>query len=109
MNIDFEITGKIAKRNDRKLEVRIYFDGVLADNFELDLINKVVTVYPTHKAFRGGETHYTEFEDLTLLMKSLGLDVPESYVKHWTPKIGEGYFYEKIKKIDMEEHQLFLK
>lgn len=93
MNIDFEITGKIAKRNDRELEVRIYFDGVLADNFELDLINKVVTVYPTHKAFRGGETHYTEFENLTLLMKSLGLDVPESYVKHWTPKIGEGYFY----------------
>ena len=34
MNIDFEITGKIAKRNDRELEVRIYFDGVLADNFE---------------------------------------------------------------------------
>lgn len=93
MNIDFEITGKIAKRNDRELEVRIYFDGVLADNFELDLINKVVTVYPTHIAFRGGETHYTEFENLTLLMKSLGLDVPESYVKHWTPKIGEGYFY----------------
>ena len=93
MNIDFEITGKIAKRNDRELEVRIYFDGVLADNFELDLINKVVTVYPTHKAFRGGETHYTEFENLTLLMKSLGLDVPESYVKHWTPRFYNYYFY----------------
>ena len=35
----------------------------------------------------------TEYLDYMKLIADLGLEIPKSIKKYWTPKIGEGYFY----------------
>ena len=35
----------------------------------------------------------TEYLDYMKLIEELGLKIPKSYRRHWTPKTGEDYFY----------------
>ena len=92
MKIENEVTGEIVVRNASYIRVGIYLGGEKIDRFGIYLNEESIEDYLEHNTdkFLGVENTY---EGYAQLVKDLGLEIPESYIKHWTPKFGEDYFY----------------
>ena len=62
------------------------------DSFGVDTLTKESTIH-----LRKGTAYILNvsntYEDYMKLIEELELERPEQYIKHWTPKIGEDYFY----------------
>ena len=92
MKIENEVTGKIVVRNATYIRVEIYLRGEKIDRFGIYLNNESVEDYLEHNTdkFLGVKNTY---EGYAQLVKDLGLEIPESYKKHWIPKTEQKHYY----------------
>ena len=95
MKIENEVTGEISERLNNTIRVDIYLRGEKIDDFGIYLNRELISDYLEHNTdrFLGVENTY---EGYVQLVKDLGLEIPESYKKHWTPTLKVstlGYYF----------------
>ena len=103
MKIENEVTGEISERLNNIIRVDIYLRGEKIDDFGIYLNRELISDYLEHNTdrFLGVENTY---EGYVQLVKDLGLEIPESYKKHWTPTLKDGtlwcYFVNSVGEIE---------
>ena len=94
MKIENEITGEIAEVKESYVGIRLHicsFDDII-DYFAVDIEEKeIITKLNTITKIILKIEH--TFEDYMKLIADLGLEIPESYKKHWTPKTEQEHYY----------------
>ena len=93
MKIENEVTGEIAEVIESYVGIRLHicsFDGI-TDFFAVDTKEKeiITRLNATTKILLKIEHTY---EDYMTLIADLGLEIPESYKKHWTPAEEWSYY-----------------
>ena len=94
MKLEYEITGilRVVEKETWNV-VDLFSNDVKLGEFVFNPKHKSINVELSKNTGKILGINVTEYLDYMKLIADLGLDVPESYVKHWTPKIGEDYFY----------------
>ena len=92
MRLDWEIKGEIKEVKKGYTAVRLYIGEDITDFFAVDIEEKEIltTLNTVPKIILKVEN---KFEDYMKLITDLGLEIPSTYKRHWTPKTGEDYFY----------------
>ena len=94
MKIENEVTGEIVEVKEGYIGISLHicsFDDII-DYFAVDIEEKeIITKLNTITKIILKIEH--TYEDYMKLIEDLGLEIPGSYKKHWTPKTGEDYFY----------------
>ena len=94
MKIENEITGEIADVTGSYVGIRLHicsFDGI-TDFFAVDIEEKGILTRLNATTRILLNIEHT-FEDYMNLIADLGLEIPESYKKHWTPKDNDTYYF----------------
>ena len=94
MKIENEITGHVKIHTSSRLQIELWIKDEQVDFFTLDLEAETVEIHAEKSTgvllgMRG------VYEDYMKLIADLGLEIPKSYKKHWTPTLKEstlGYF-----------------
>ncbi len=105
MKIENEITGEIAEVKASYVGIRLHicsFDDII-DYFAVDIEEKeIITKLNTITKILLKIEH--TFEDYMKLITDLGLEIPESYKKHWKPTLKDGtlwcYFVNSVGEIE---------
>ncbi len=91
MKIENEVIGKITNSaRGTEIGISLYIGSEVLDYFALDISRKyiITKLKPTTKSLLSiGDT----YKDCIQLIKDLGLELSESYKRHWKPKINEKY------------------
>ena len=92
MKKNIEITGEIADVTGSYVGISLHICSDIKDFFAVDTKEKEITtrMNATTKILLNIEHTY---EDYMTLITDLGLEIPPTYKRHWTPKTGERYFY----------------
>ena len=90
MKIENEVTGEIAEVIESYVGIRLHICSIegITDFFAVDTKEKeiITRLNTTTKILL--KTEHT-YEDYMKLIADLGLEIPESYKKHWTPTLKE--------------------
>ena len=91
MKIENEITGHVKIHTSSKLQIELWIKDEQVDFFTLDLEAETVEIHVEKSTgvllgMRG------VYEGYMQLIKDLGLEIPESYKKHWTPTHSQKYY-----------------
>ena len=91
MKIENEITGEIADVTGSYVGIRLHICGDIPDFFAVDTEEKdiLTRLNATTKILLKMEH---TFEDYMQLIKDLGLEIPESCKKHWTPTENQEFY-----------------
>ena len=92
MKIENEITGHVKIHTSSKLQIELWIKDEQVDFFTLDLETETVEIHVEKSTgvllgMRG------VYEGYIKLIEDLGLEIPESYKRHWTPKTGQKHYY----------------
>ena len=92
MKIENEITGHVKTHTSSKLQIELWIKDEQVDFFTLDLESETVEIHVEKSTgvllgMRG------VYEGYIKLIADLGLEIPESYKKHWTPKTEQKHYY----------------
>ena len=103
MKIENEVTGEIAEVIESYVGIRLHICGDITDFFAVDTKEKeIITKLNTITKIILKIEH--TFEDYMKLIEDLGLEIPESYKKHWKPTLKEGtlwcYFVNSVGEIE---------
>ena len=92
MKKNIEITGEIADVTGSYVGIRLHICDEITDFFAVDIEEKeiITKLNATTKILL--KIEHT-FEDYMKLIADLGLEIPESYKKHWKPKDGTPWCY----------------
>ena len=93
MKIEIEITGTLKIDSEKEIVVDLFSNGVKLDWFELNYKHKSINVELSNDIGKILKVDVNDYFDYIKLLDELGLEIPKSYKRHWTPKTGEGYFY----------------
>ena len=93
MKKNIEITGILKIDSEKEIVVDLFSNGVKLDWFELNYKHKSINVELSKRMGKILGINVTEYLDYMKLIEDLGLEIPKSYRRHWTPKTGECYFY----------------
>ena len=103
MKIENEITGHVKIHTSSKLQIELWIKDEQVDFFTLDLEKETVVIH-VEKSTRVLLGMRRVYEDYIKLIADLGLEMPESYKKHWTPTLKDGtlwcYFVNSVGGID---------
>ena len=91
MKIENEIRGHVKIHTSSRLEIELWVKDEQVDFFTLDLVNRKVQNHLINSTKLLLDV--SAYDDYIKLLDDLGLEVPLADKRHWTPKIGEGYFY----------------
>ena len=103
MKIENEIIGEIAEVKESYVGIRLHICGDITDFFAVDTEEKdiLTRLNATSKILL--KIEHT-FEDYMKLIENLGLEIHESYKKHWKPTLKDGtlwcYFVNSIGEIE---------
>ena len=103
MKIENEVTGEIAEEIESYVGIRLHICGDITDFFAVDTKEKeiITRLNATTKILL--KIEHT-FEDYMKLIEDLGLEIPESYKKHWKPTLKDGtlwcYFVNSVGEIE---------
>ena len=91
MKIENEITGHVKIHTSSRLQIELWIKDEQVDFFTLDLEAETVEIHVEKSTgvllgMRG------VYEGYMQLIKDLGLEIPESYKKHWTPTHSQKYY-----------------
>ena len=94
MKIENEITGilRVVEKETWNV-VDLFSNGVKLGEFVFNPKHKSINVELSKCMGKILGINVTEYLDYMKLIADLGLEIPKSYKKHWTPKTGEDYFY----------------
>ena len=91
MKIENEVTGEIREIKENYVGVRLYVAKAISDSFAVDIEGKeIVTMLDT--VVKNILNIENTFEAYLKLIKDLGLELPEIYIKHWIPSPNDKYF-----------------
>ena len=94
MKKNIEITGTLrVEEEETWIVVDLFGNDVKLGEFVFNPKHKSINVELGKDMGKLLNINVTEYLDYMQLIKDLGLEIPESYKKHWTPKTGEDYFY----------------
>ena len=93
MKKNIEITGILKIDSEKEIVVDLFSNGVKLDWFELNYKHKSINVELSNDIGKILKVDVNDYFDYIKLLDELGLEIPKSYRRHWTPKTGEGYFY----------------
>ena len=93
MKIEIEITGTLKIDSEKEIVVDLFSNGVKLDWFELNYKHKSINVELSDNIGKILKVDVNDYFDYIKLLDELGLEIPKSYKRHWTPKTGEDYFY----------------
>ena len=93
MKIEIEITGTLKIDSEKEIVVDLFSNGVKLDWFELNYKHKSINVELSNDIGKILKVDVNDYFDYIKLLDELGLEIPPTYKRHWTPKTGEDYFY----------------
>ena len=93
MKIEIEITGILKIDSEKEIVVDLFSNGVKLDWFELNYKHKSINVELSNDIGKILKVDVNDYFDYIKLLDELGLEIPPTYKRHWTPKTGEDYFY----------------
>ena len=93
MKREIEITGTLKIDSEKEIVVDLFSNGVKLDWFELNYKHKSINVELSDNIGKILKVDVNDYFDYIKLLDELGLEIPKSYRRHWTPKTGECYFY----------------
>ena len=93
MKKNIEITGTLKIDSEKEIVVDLFSNGVKLDWFELNYKHKSINVELSNDIGKILKVDVNDYFDYIKLLDELGLEIPKSYKRHWTPKTGECYFY----------------
>ena len=93
MKKNIEITGILKIDSEKEIVVDLFSNGVKLDWFELNYKHKSINVELSNDIGKILKVDVNDYFDYIKLLDELGLEIPKSYRRHWTPKTGEDYFY----------------
>ena len=93
MKIEIEVTGILKIDSEKEIVVDLFSNGVKLDWFELNYKHKSINVELSNDIGKILKVDVNDYFDYIKLLDELGLEIPKSYKRHWTPKTGEDYFY----------------
>ena len=93
MKKNIEITGILKIDSEKEIVVDLFSNGVKLDWFELNYKHKSINVELSDNIGKILKVDVNDYFDYIKLLDELGLEIPKSYRRHWTPKTGECYFY----------------
>ena len=93
MKKEIEITGTLEIDSEKEIVVDLFSNGVKLDWFELNYKHKSINVELSDNIGKILKVDVNDYFDYIKLLDELGLEIPKSYRRHWTPKTGEDYFY----------------
>ena len=91
MKIENEITGHVKIHTSSRLQIELWIKDEQVDFFTLDLEAETVVIH-VEKSTRVLLGMRRVYEDYIKLIADLGLEIPESYKKHWTPTHSQKYY-----------------
>ena len=92
MKIENEITGHVKIHTTSRLQIELEIKDEQVDFFTLDLEKETVVIH-VEKSTRVLLGMRRVYEDYIKLIADLGLEMPESYKKHWTPSENETFYF----------------
>ena len=93
MKKNIEITGTLKMESQKNIVVDLFSNGGKIDWFELNYKHKSINVELSDNIGKILKVDVNDYFDYIKLLDELGLEIPKSYRRHWTPKTGERYFY----------------
>ena len=93
MKKEIEITGTLKIDSEKEIVVDLFSNGVKLDWFELNYKHKSINVELSDNIGKILKVDVNDYFDYIKLLDELGLEIPPTYKRHWTPKTGEDYFY----------------
>ena len=103
MKIENEVTGEIAEEKESYVGIRLHICGDITDFFAVDTKEKEIITKLNETTKILLNVKHT-FEDYMKLIEDLGLEIPESYKKHWKPTLKDGtlwcYFVNSVGEIE---------
>ena len=93
MKKEIEITGILKIDSEKEIVVDLFSNGVKLDWFELNYKHKSINVELSDNIGKILKVDVNDYFDYIKLLDELGLEIPPTYKRHWTPKTGEDYFY----------------
>ena len=104
MKIEIEITGILKIDSEKEIVVDLFSNGVKLDWFELNYKHKSINVELSDNIGKILKVDVNDYFDYMKLLDELGLEIPESYKKHWTPTLKDGtlwcYFVNSVGEIE---------
>ena len=94
MKIEIEITGilRVVEKETWNV-VDLFSNDVKLGEFVFNPKHKSINVELSKCMGKILGINVTEYLDYMKLIADLGLEIPPTYKRHWTPKTGEDYFY----------------
>ena len=93
MKKNIEITGILRVIEETWYVVDLFSNDVKLGEFVFNPKHKSINVELSKCMCKILGINATEYLDYMKLIKDLGLEIPKSYKRYWTPKTGEDYFY----------------
>ena len=93
MKIEIEITGILRVEEETWNVVDLFSNGVKLSEFVFNPKHKSINLELSKCMGKILGINVTEYLDYMKLIADLGLEIPPTYKRHWTPKTGEDYFY----------------
>ena len=85
MKREIEITGTLKIDSEKEIVVDLFSNGVKLDWFELNYKHKSINVELSNDIGKILKVDVNDYFDYIKLLDELGLEIPESYKKHWIP------------------------
>ena len=104
MKKNIEITGTLKMESQKKIVVDLFSNGGKIDCFNLDCDEKSINVELSKCMGKILGVDINDYSDYMKLIADLGLEIPESYKKHWIPTLKDGtlwcYFVNSVGEIE---------
>ena len=85
MKKEIEITGILKIDSEKEIVVDLFSNGVKLDWFELNYKHKSINVELSDNIGKILKVDVNDYFDYIKLLDELGLEIPKSYKRHWTP------------------------
>ena len=93
MKKNIEITGILKIDSEKEIVVDLFSNGVKLDWFEFNPKHKSINVELSKCMGKILKVDVNDYFDYIKLLDELGLEIPKSYRRHWTPKTGQKHYY----------------
>ena len=93
MKKEIEITGTLKIDSEKEIVVDLFSNGVKLDWFELNYKHKSINVELSDNIGKILKVDVNDYFDYIKLLDELGLEIPKSYRRHWTPKTEQKHYY----------------
>ena len=93
MKKNIEITGTLKMESQKNIVVDLFSNGGKIDWFDLDCDEESINTEISDTVGTILGVDINDYSDYMKLIVELGLEIPKSYRRHWTPKTEQKHYY----------------